>query len=309
MATAPAAMDTPTPRRDIRTLLTEQLRIVLEQRSVRIAVIAFMLSAAALIALVPTPIGVDSGWMFIVPVAVSAIAAGLGEGVLVALAASALCAATATLQLGRLSPAVVISVVTARFALYGITAVVLGAFAEAHYAVQSNLRRLARVDPLTKVFNITSFYEELGLLEETETAFALLLVDVDRLKLVNDRFGHQVGSSAIQLVAKVLKRVVRSSDCVARYGGDEFVVILRDSDRAGAQIVTNRVNEMLQEEPILGAGDHRVRVSIGTAIYGDDGSTSEELLAAADTAMYVDKRSHKLPSRSATAKRRRRIPA
>jgi diguanylate cyclase (GGDEF)-like protein len=81
---------------------------------------------------------------------------------------------------------------------------------------------------------------------------------------------------------------------VARFGGDEFVVILTDADRAGAQIVVNRMREMLAEEAVPGTPEVTIDVSVGVALYGEDGTTSEELLGAADRAMYADKRAHKV---------------
>lgn len=281
------------PGRAISSFLTEQLRPLLEQRSLRIGAIGVMLVAASLVTLVPTPGVVDSGWMFIVPVAISAIAGGLKEGLVVALAASGLCALYTVARTGVFDESLVLSVVAARFALYGITASVLGAFAEAHYAVQSNLRTLAATDPLTKVANISRFYEELGLLEQAMSDFAVVLIDVDELKAVNDRHGHMVGSAAIQAVANALRKVVRGTDCVARYGGDEFVVILRGADQAGARIVVNRLEEVLAAEVLPGAPDERVKVSTGVALYGEDGITAEELLRAADKAMYSNKRARK----------------
>ena len=292
---APGAslVDGAAARATLRSLLTEQLRAVLEQRSVRIAVVGTMLVAASAFSLIPTDLVADAGWMFVVPVAISAITGGLKEGLMVSLFAAALEVLFATARLSHFDQALIVGVFTSRFVLYAIIAAVLGAFAEAHYSVQSNLRRLATIDPLTKVANVAYFYDEMGLLETMSSRFAVLLLDVDDLKKLNDRYGHQTGSGAIQAVATVLRRVVRGTDCVARYGGDEFVVILRDADRAGAQIVANRVREMLGEELLPGAPDERVSVSVGVALSGEDGLTSEELLAAADRAMYEDKRARK----------------
>jgi diguanylate cyclase (GGDEF)-like protein len=87
--------------------------------------------------------------------------------------------------------------------------------------------------------------------------------------------------------------VVRGSDCVARYGGDEFVVILRNAGRAGAQIVVNRIDMMVREEILPMAPGATLSVSIGVAIFGEDGTTSQELIAAADAAMYDNKRTRK----------------
>ncbi|MGH2787679.1 MAG: GGDEF domain-containing protein [Actinomycetota bacterium] len=281
-------------RMPLRSLLTEQLRVMLEERNVRIGVISVMLVFASLFSLMPTPVGVDSGWMFIVPVAVSAVAAGLKEGLLVAVAASALSAAFTSVGTGQFDGAVLLSVMAARFALYGITSAFLGAFAEAHYSVQSDFRELASLDPLTKVANVASFYKELGKLEQNPIDFTILVLDVDELKSINDRYGHQIGSTAIQTVANILRRVVRGSDVLARYGGDEFVVILREADEAGARIVIQRIREMLENEILPGTLQHRVSVSIGWAIFGEDGKTSEDLLEAADTRMYRDKQVRKL---------------
>lgn len=285
-------------RRFLGSLITEQVRVLLEDRPVRLAAIGAMLVVASAFSLLPMPVeGIDAGWIFIVPVAVSAIAAGLKEGIGAAFAASALCALYATAKTGELDPALMSSVLLARFILYGLTAAFLGSFAEAHQQVQSSLRQLATLDPLTKVNNVARFYDELGVLEALQARFAVVVVDLDELKALNDRYGHQAGSAAIQAVANCLRSVVRGSDCVARYGGDEFVMILKDADRPGAQIVANRIREVLANEVNPFAQDMPLRVSIGIALYEEDGFTSQDLLAAADAAMYEDKRSKKVALR------------
>lgn len=288
----------PPGRRMLSSFVTEQVRVLLEERSLRLGVVGFLLVVASLFSLIPTPIGVDPGWMFIVPVAIASTAAGLKEGLLTAFAASMLVALYTTASAGAFEPAVVSSVILARFVLYGLTSAFLGAFAEAHYSVQSGLRQLASIDPLTKVSNVARFYEEMGLLEGHATDFAVLVVDMDDLKTLNDRHGHQAGSLAIQTVANSLRRVVRGSDCVARFGGDEFVVVLKHADRAGAQVVINRLRQILGEQEVPGAPGVVLTVSVGVALAGEDGTTSEELLAAADAAMYAEKRTHKSPAPS-----------
>jgi diguanylate cyclase (GGDEF)-like protein len=289
-----ASVEGASARRAFKTLITEQVRPLLEQRALRLTVIGMLLIVASAFSLVPAPTEVDSGWLFIVPVAIAAIAAGLKEGLFVALVSSALYSMFAILSHGTLDETLLLPIFMARFALYGLTAAVLGTFAEAHYSVQSSLRKLASIDPLTKVSNVTLFYEELGLLESHAANFAVLVVDLDDLKGLNDRYGHQAGSAAIQSVARTLRSVVRGSDCVARFGGDEFVVILKDADRAGAQIVVNRMREMLAAEAIPGTPEVTINVSVGVALYGEDGTSSEELLGAADRAMYADKHAHKV---------------
>ena len=281
------------PRRDLRAVVTEQLGHVLEQRSLRYAIIGMLLVAASLLALVPTPIGVDNGWMFLVPVAIAALAAGIKEGMFVAALSSVLSALFTTMVGGEVSQTVIVGVAVARFVVYGSTAAILGAFAEAHQAVQSNLRRLASIDPLTKVNNVTALRHHAAQLEESNVDFSVLVFDVDHLKTLNDTFGHQVGSAAIQLVANKLRGVVRGSDHVARFGGDEFVVILKEANHGGSQTVVRRLRELLAEEEITGAPETHVQVSAGIAVHGVNGSNFEDLLLAADIAMYSDKRARK----------------
>lgn len=285
--------EAPPARKMLSSFVTEQVRVVLEERSTRLGVVGVLLVVASLFSLVPTIRGIDPGWMFIIPVAISATAAGLKEGLFTAFAASSLVALYTSASTGSVEPAALTGVVVARFALYGLTAAFLGAFAEAHYSVQSGLRQLASTDPLTRLSNVARFYEEVGVLERDFNDFAFLVVDMDDLKTVNDRYGHQAGSLAIQKVANCLRRVVRGSDCVARFGGDEFVVVLKNADRIGAQIVINRLREMLAEESLPCAPGVSLEVSVGVAIAGEDGATSEELLSAADLAMYADKRERK----------------
>lgn len=285
--------EAPPARRLLSTFVTEQVRAILEERSTRLAVVGVLLVAASLASLMPTPIGVDPAWMFIVPVAIASVAAGLREGLFTALAASALVAMYTGASTGEFDASVMTGVVVARFALYGLTAAFLGAFAEAHYSVQSGLRDLAATDPLTKLANVAGFYDEMAALEEASIEYAVLVVDMDDLKSVNDSYGHQAGSLAIQTVANSLRRVVRGTDCVARFGGDEFVVVLKHADRPGAQIVTNRLREVLSQEALACSAELKIEVSVGIAVAGQDGVTPEELLAAADQAMYADKRARK----------------
>ena len=288
--------------RAMGSLVTERLRILLEKRSIRLAVVGGLLIAASAYGLIFPASRMcgeaqcfDPNWVFIIPVAVAAIAAGLREGLSIALVSVALIGLFASAQTGGTSEQTAIATVLMQwFALFGLVAAVLGAFAEAHYAVQSSLRQLATTDPLTKVSNIERFYHELGQLQAARTRYAVMVLDLDELKALNDKHGHQAGSAAIQAVANVLRSVVRGTDTIARYGGDEFVVILREADRAGAQIVSNRVREMMLSERIPQAPGAILEISIGIAVAFEDGATPDELLATADKAMYEDKRAHKL---------------
>lgn len=285
----------PSPARSVLgRLVTQQVRLLLERRVVRIVVVGSLLALASAYTYIPTTDPGTAEWMFIIPVAVAAIAAGLKEGLLAALVASVMAGMFAADKAGKLDvTAVLLTIFSARVALFGTIAAVLGTFAEAHQSVQNHLRQLALLDPLTKVSNIERFHHEIKMLDAMGVPYAVLVTDLDNLKAINDKYGHQAGSAAIQTMANVLRRVVRATDLVARYGGDEFVVILREADRVGAQIVVNRVRAMLAQERLAAAPDAALSVSLGIAISGEDGASPEELIAGADEAMYEEKRANK----------------
>jgi diguanylate cyclase (GGDEF)-like protein len=135
--------------------------------------------------------------------------------------------------------------------------------------------------------------EELSRASRTGTSLALLFVDLDRFKPVNDQFGHGVGNEILQGVARILQGATRSTDIVCRYGGDEFVVILVNPDRRGAAGVAEQIRERVEafrvETPQGRAG---VTLSIGVAYHSGitrTNLTSDELMAEADAALYVAK--------------------
>jgi diguanylate cyclase (GGDEF)-like protein len=275
--------------------------VLLEQRAVRIGVIGICLAGASAFTYLPSSDPGTAEWLFIVPVAVAAIAAGLREGLITAFVAAVMAGIFAVDQIETIDVStILLAVFSARVALFGIIAVVLGAFAEAHYSVQDHLRQLALLDPLTKVSNVERFHHEIRMLDAAAIPYAVMITDLDNLKGLNDRFGHQAGSAAIQSTANVLRRVVRTTDLVARFGGDEFVVILREADRVGAQIVMNRVRKMLAEEVLPTAPGEILKVSMGVAIAGEDGSSPDELIRNADDAMYLEKRSRKAELENST---------
>ena len=145
-------------------------------------------------------------------------------------------------------------------------------------------------DALTGLANYREFIDtlerEVRRADRGHGSFTILLLDLDDLKLINDRLGHLSGNRALRRLAKVMTDHCRSTDLGARYGGDEFAVVLIDSDLAMAQQVAGRIARYLendQETPKLSA-------SIGIGVFPDDGRTSQELLEAADRQLYQQKR-------------------
>ena len=152
-------------------------------------------------------------------------------------------------------------------------------------------------DPLTRVYNRRYFdkrlHEELSFARRQGTPLALLLIDIDHFKQVNDRCGHPVGDRVLELVAKRIQAVLRPEDVLARYGGEEFVVIARNTSLKNGEVLAERVRrDVLSMVVPLPGFDLRVTISIGvTALCADVGNASErELVAAVDGAMYRAKR-------------------
>jgi diguanylate cyclase (GGDEF)-like protein len=161
-------------------------------------------------------------------------------------------------------------------------------------SANKQLRHLATHDALTglpnRVLMDDRISQSIVLAERHGQSFAVILLDLDRFKLVNDSLGHRAGDELLKEVAKRLKGVVRDVDTVARLGGDEFVLIVAPGpDPEAAQQVARRVIEVLQEPVRIAGVKIHTSPSIGIAFYPDDGSSIETLLANADAAMYFAK--------------------
>jgi diguanylate cyclase (GGDEF)-like protein/putative nucleotidyltransferase with HDIG domain len=151
------------------------------------------------------------------------------------------------------------------------------------------LAATARTDPLTGLANRRAFEQALEqrLAADSGETFALLMLDVDGLKQVNDARGHAVGDAVLKRVASVLSADLRQADMATRWGGDEFVLLMPGMDQVGALSLARRIGgTLLNPDDPAGA----ISVSIGTAAFPADGTTAVSLLAAADHSMYVDKR-------------------
>lgn len=160
---------------------------------------------------------------------------------------------------------------------------------------ESHLHEMAHHDPLTGLANRSLFNDHLQRAlhhaERTDTSFAVLFIDLDRFKPVNDSLGHAAGDEMLSKIATRLTQALRSEDVLARFGGDEFLVLLEyGSSRESAQAVALRIQEAL-EAPVKVAGKSiPMSASIGIALYPEDGQNARELLCSADSAMYAAKR-------------------
>ncbi|HKV31335.1 MAG TPA: diguanylate cyclase [Candidatus Dormibacteraeota bacterium] len=151
------------------------------------------------------------------------------------------------------------------------------------------LAATARTDPLTGLANRRAFEQALEqrLASDSGETFAVLMLDVDGLKQVNDARGHAAGDAVLRRVASVLSTDLRQADLATRWGGDEFVLLMPGMDQVGALSLARRIGgTLLNPDDPAGA----ISVSIGTAAFPADGTTAVSLLAAADRSMYVDKR-------------------
>jgi diguanylate cyclase (GGDEF)-like protein len=170
-----------------------------------------------------------------------------------------------------------------------LTAMILAAESTEHRHAEEHVRHLAASDPLTGLANYRHLVEaldsEIKRYNRSRNPFSILLLDMDGLKKINDTHGHLVGSRALIRLAEVLRLHCREIDVAARYGGDEFVLVLPEAGLDAALHVAHRIAERLRRD----GQQPPISVSIGAAVFPADGATLEELLSSADRALYADK--------------------
>ena len=171
----------------------------------------------------------------------------------------------------------------------------------------TDLKELVYRDELTGLYNRRHFYEalqaEVSRAHRTKEPLALLLLDLDKLKGINDEYGHRVGDAVLAGIGKTIEGHVRAHDVAARLGGDEFGVIMPSTDKRGAFALARRLWDELERTPMHEEDGRRVMVtvSIGLGGFPWGGESAEEMIQWADADMYANKVSGKLPRQPVSA--------
>ncbi len=150
-------------------------------------------------------------------------------------------------------------------------------------------------DDLTRLYNtrycnqILDEFIKKG--QDRKRRISLIFLDVDYFKLVDDNYGHLVGSNTLRLIGERIKQVVRKDDVVVRYGGDEYIVVLPDTAKKRAGIVAERIRKAINDNPFPAPQNRKffISVTLGVATYPDDAKTRDQLIGKADKAMYEGK--------------------
>lgn len=162
-------------------------------------------------------------------------------------------------------------------------------------ALLADLSHMATHDHLTGLQNRRGIHEtlkrELSRSKRTGSPFSIILFDVDRFKLINDRFGHQQGDEVLKVVANMIRDTLRLEDQQGRWGGEEFICIVPDAGREQVFVLSERMRYRIKDRPVAASASKLcITASFGTATYPDDGNSIDSLVAAADAALYQAKR-------------------
>jgi diguanylate cyclase (GGDEF)-like protein len=246
--------------------------------------------------------GVQSPFFFVYPLIVGGAALVVTPLVTLGLAATAALGYLLAVVLGTEAAIVTTARTTATVGI-NLTAMILLAYVAMVIAREQRRSRdaairLSTIDPLTQLFNRGFFFaaleREIARSARTGRGFCLLMMDLDELKVINDRLGHFHGDRVLHAVGEVVNDGVRRIDTAARYGGDEFVCLLPETDPTGAFVLAEKIRIGVAElELDLPEVDVKPSLSVGVVSYPDDGTTADELMISADGAMYASKRAGK----------------
>jgi diguanylate cyclase (GGDEF)-like protein len=180
--------------------------------------------------------------------------------------------------------------------IVAVTNLALAAEVSERKRADERVQHLVATDPLTGLANhrrlIDAIELEIKRYGRSGKSFAILLLDLNGLKKLNDTYGHMVGSRALCRLADVLRAHCRQLDTPARFGGDEFAVVLPETDLAQAQQIATRIRERIATD----GESPPISVAVGSAVFPDDGESIERLLSAADRALYSMKRAPAAPT-------------
>ena len=193
-----------------------------------------------------------------------------------------------------------------------LTAYIVRALRDDNEITRGQLTELWQHDELSGVLNMRTFTRLLmsnhSNAEYANAPYALMMIDIESLRTLNERYGHEQGDRVILAVSDALKRSVRSNDLLARYGGDEFIVYLAGANKEVAETVRNRIKQNVYNISLsFSRSSERVEVSVGAAIYPVSGRTIQDMIHAADADMYSEKqfrRKTQSPDRPGDAGRR-----
>jgi len=175
-----------------------------------------------------------------------------------------------------------------------LLAYLAGVYASSERRVRAKALELSQTDPLTGLFNRGQLFptleQEVQRTRRSSRGFCVLMIDLDGLKAINDSLGHLRGDEVLRAVGRVINGSIRTVDSAYRYGGDEFLVLLPETEFIGAYVVAEKIREGVEQiGESLGTDAAATSVSIGLVSHPEDGSSTEELMVAADRAMYQAK--------------------
>ena len=242
----------------------------------------------------------ESPFFFTFPLIVGGAALVVSPRATLALATTASIAYLLAVALGRSDPfpPATVAAVGVNLTALLLLAYVAMVIAREQKRARDEAVRLSTIDPLTGLSNRGHFFaaleREISRSQRTGRRFCLLMMDLDELKLLNDRFGHFHGDRVLRSVGDVIRSSTRRIDTTARYGGDEFVVLLPETDPTGAWVLAEKIRLGVGELAFEVAGTVlKTSLSVGVVTHPDDGTTADDLMIRADEAMYASKRAGK----------------